>query len=152
MHRDSTVVSISLVATGVATFIFLGNPEMDNYYPAAHMGEEKSLPQLRSSGSLENRDKKLAELESEVAALKQQMEILSERMAGNGRARAVESAESNGVTLARLAKDMEPAGNEQQVAAQETVDKGWVEETLDSLEALVESNADLAGAVNISHK
>jgi len=82
MNLDATVISISLVATGVATCILLGNPQMDNRYAADDAGLEKSLQRLApiTSGP-DQTHQKLAQLESEIAGLKEQMEVLVSRMA-----------------------------------------------------------------------
>ena len=155
MNRESTIVSVSLVATGVATFIFLGNPEMDNYYPIAQASQEKSLLQLGPSDGYENTDKKLAALESEVADLRRQMASLSEQLAGNvpQHAHLRESLESTGGTLTHRVGDREYAKhNEESMAipsenpVRESADKGWVEEIMKSIEALMGVKADLAGA------
>jgi hypothetical protein len=154
MNRESTIVSVSLVATGVATFIFLGNPEMDNYYPMAQASQEKSLLRLGPSDVYENTDKKLAALESEVADLRRQMASLSEQLAGNvpHDAHLREPSESIKGTFIHRVGDREYAKHKESMAipsenpARESVDKGWVEEIMNSIEALMGTNADLAGA------
>jgi hypothetical protein len=82
MNLDATLISVSLIATGVATCILLGNPQMDKRYPLSGMGAEKSLGPLTSvmQGD-EKAYQKLDQLESEVADLKEQMDTLTQRMA-----------------------------------------------------------------------
>lgn len=82
MNLDATVISVSLVATGVATCILLGNPQMDHRFALDDVGSEKSLlPLAPIANTQDHTHQKLAQLEAEVAGLKEQMEVLINRMA-----------------------------------------------------------------------
>jgi hypothetical protein len=82
MNLDATIISVSLIATGVATCILLGNPKMDKDYAVREVAAEKSLQPMSAVLQSENNNhQKLEQLESEVADLREQMAILVRRMA-----------------------------------------------------------------------
>jgi hypothetical protein len=80
MNRDSTIISMALIATGVATCLLLGNPQMDGWGALQQSAAEKSLqpPVYRPE---ENAAQKLEQIEAEMAMLKAQMDMLSKRLA-----------------------------------------------------------------------
>ena len=128
---------------------------MDNYYPTVQASQEKSLLLLGPSDAYENTDKKLAALESEVADLRRQMANLSEQLAGNvpQNAQLRDPLGSTDGTFTHRAGDREYAKhNEESMAipsenpVRESAEKGWVEEIMNSIEALMGANANLAGA------
>ena|GEM_PF-6079678 len=82
MNLDATLISVSLVATGVATCVLLGNPQMDKRNPLTDMGAAKTFsPQTSVMQGDEGAYQKLEQLESEVAALKEKMNSLTEQLA-----------------------------------------------------------------------
>ena len=71
MNLDATVISVSLVATGVATCILLGNPQMDHRFALDDVGSEKSLLTLSPIANTQDQThQKFAQLEAEVQKLR----------------------------------------------------------------------------------